>query len=287
MTTVAPVPGRFTSYLAFDEQIRVLVTDVAGAADETRLRHTLRPEAARVAAEGVVSAMLMSAHIKGGERVTLQVEGEKPLFALHVDVASTGSLRARLTPASLYPLGSATPPVLTGMVMVTKHDQDRVLYKGVAPIEEQTFESAMQGYLVKSQQTEGTVRLHARIDASGAVAYAAGILVEKMPGFESSEFQDAIAELARRPVAELVDESLEGTLGGLDLHLLESREVLFRCTCSKERARDILASLGADDLGKLLEERGKADLSCHFCREVYTFGKEEVLAILAGLGGAG
>jgi molecular chaperone Hsp33 len=276
-------PGRFSSYLALDGQIRVLVADVLSAAEETRVRHDLQPEAARVAAEGIVSAMLMSAHIKGNERVTLQVQGEKPRFALLVDVAASGDVRARLNPAALPPLDAATPPVLQGMVMVTKHDLDRVLYKGVAPIEKQTFEEAMQGYLVKSQQTEGLIRLFARIGPNGTVVFAAGLLVEKMPGLESAEFQEAIAGVARSPVPALLDENLEGSLGGLTLEPMDERQVSFRCSCSREKSRDILASLGADDLGRLLEERGQAELLCHFCRERYIFERAAVEEILAGI----
>ena len=40
-----------------------------------------------------------------------------------------------------------------------------------------------------------------------------------------------------------------------------------------------LVSVGKTDLTQIIEEDGKAELTCSFCRSSYSYNKEELLAI--------
>ena len=74
-------PGRFAVALALGGHARVMVAVVTAQADEVRERHKLDRAATVLAAEGLVASVLLSAHIKGEERMTVQVASEKPPFA--------------------------------------------------------------------------------------------------------------------------------------------------------------------------------------------------------------
>jgi molecular chaperone Hsp33 len=268
-------PGRFQVHLLLGGGARALTVDMASSADEIRHRHKLGAHAARVAAEATLAGLLMSAHAKGEERVTLQVQAEAPPFSAFVDVRSDGSYRSRLSPRVL--------PAFTtfrGMIFVQKHDHERVLYQGVAPIEDTSFQGALQGYLVRSQQTLGKVRIGAGLGRGGHIAFATGLLVEKLPGLEDLAFQEALRGLEDRPIQELAREMEGGTLLGHSLETLEEREVRFLCTCSREKARGMLMGLGLPELAELREESGEGEMTCHFCGEVYRFPGDELDVML-------
>lgn len=279
-TPKSPLPdsgGHFVRGLALGAGVRVLAVEATRAADETRRRHGLGPRAAGIAAEGIVAAQLMSAHIKGEERITLQVQGERPRFALLVDVFSDGDVRARLTPATLPRTGP-----LDGVLYVIKHDARRELYRGAAPLDHATFEQALQGYLVQSQQTTGRIRVHHRV-REGRVVAAAGLLVEKMPDMETSLFEELFGDLKDASLDHLMAGVAQEHLRGLPLDILEQRSVRFRCPCNRDRSRAILAGLGPEELDALHDEQETTELTCNFCGEIYRFTRKEVQAIRESL----
>lgn len=65
-----------------------------------------------------------------------------------------------------------------------------------------------------------------------------------------------------------------------DVKVLEDRDITWQCDCSKERMRSALVSLGKKDLSEIIEEDGKAELTCQFCKSTYSFDKEELMEIL-------
>ena len=79
----------------------------------------------------------------------------------------------------------------------------------------------------------------------------------------------------------------------LSLRAREAGEVLadeqaeqpveFFCPCTRERSRGALALLGAEELADMIEKDNGAELTCHFCGEVYRFSGEELAALIEAL----
>ena len=72
-----------------------------------------------------------------------------------------------------------------------------------------------------------------------------------------------------------------GTLEGMSPRVIEERSVDYRCGCSRQRMAAALRSLDAGELRAMAEEDGQAELCCHFCRNRFVFGKEELLEMIA------
>ena len=60
---------------------RYLLADVSELAETARNKHELTPKAGRLMAESMAASVLMSSQIKGTERLTIQIEGNRPKFA--------------------------------------------------------------------------------------------------------------------------------------------------------------------------------------------------------------
>jgi molecular chaperone Hsp33 len=195
---------------------RILDADVTEVAAETIRRHGLTGRAAKLATEGIVASVLLSAHIKGEERMLVQVQGEVPRFAFTAEVWSNGAVRARLTPSVV---GNAP---IRGTLVAIKHDETKELYRGAARIDG-SFAKALQQYLTQSQQTRGTVE----------ITGATGRLEEQLPpGPELQPFVDE--PLALRFQCTCSIERVEGTLralGSEDLRALAEEEGQGEVTC--------------------------------------------------------
>jgi molecular chaperone Hsp33 len=259
-----PLRDAFLIGLSDPGGVRLLAVDATAAAEEVRVRHGLWREAAQVAAEGLVAALLMSAYTKGEERITFHVQGERPRFAFAADVDADGAVRARFSPGTLPAAGP-----LSGLVLVIKHLPGRELYRGTTALDHGDFQAALQAYLVRSQQTVGVVRIASGLGPEGEVAIAAGLLVEKLPEASPDAFGDFFGDLGDSDLLAVHRDLAVGTLRGFPVDVLERRAVRFRCSCSQAHSEAILLGLGAEEIRSLRTERGQAEMTCAWCAERY------------------
>ena len=115
---------------------------------------------------------------------------------------------------------------------------------------------------------------------------AGGFLIQLMPEHTEEDAAYVEARLAELPSVTGFLEKYPGADALLfklfpDAHILAMKDVRFRCKCSYSRLRDVLMSLGAKELRAIRDEQGKAELTCHFCGNVYTFGREELDEMIA------
>jgi molecular chaperone Hsp33 len=270
--------GRFVAALACESRVRVMVVVANGPADELRERHRLQGQAAIIAAEGLVASLLLSAHVKGEERLTVDVRTSQ--FAFLADVNGDGTLRARFTPDRF-----AGATSFTGMLSVLKSLGPKELYRGVAEVRDERFDRALQRYLTTSQQVDGRVRILAELDAEGKVAFAAGLLVERLPDLPADEFSALFDTSLGGDFKELMTNIAFGQLAGGPIEVLGARDVEYRCTCSQERVVNVLRSLGHAEVASLLAEQGRAEVTCHYCNERYEVDADGLAALLVELSG--
>lgn len=270
-------PGLLVRGLALGGTARVVSLDATGPAREVCRRHALEGAAAQLAAEGAIATALLAAHIKGEERLQVQIQGESPPFAFMGEVSASGELRARLNPARL-PRADG----LRGALMAIKWDAGRELYRGVAEIERGTLEGALDSYLTRSQQSQGLVRVEATLGPDGGVESARGLLVERLPGLEEDAegFEDQVAPLRRQPLGEILLELHHDRVLGLPFERLEEVLIQHHCTCSMTRVEGTLVALGVEEMRSLLAEQGGASATCGFCGEHYQVPAHRLRALV-------
>jgi molecular chaperone Hsp33 len=69
-------------------------------------------------------------------------------------------------------------------------------------------------------------------------------------------------------------------LGVIDYEILGEKDVRFECNCSFERAVQLIASLGREEVTAMLDEDHGATMNCGFCNNVYTLGEDDLRQIL-------
>ena len=128
------------------------------------------------------------------------------------------------------------------------------------------------------------------MDRDLSVAAAGGYLIQLLPGADDGVIDSIEAGIARvgQVTAQLsqgvtAEELLRLVLADFDLEVLEKAPVEYRCYCSRERMRSALASMGREELSKLIAEQGRAEMTCQFCDAVHVFEKEELEALMKEL----
>lgn len=274
--------------------IRAVAAVTTQLVEEARRRHQTSPTATAALGRAMTGAALLGANLKGKDIITLRIHGDGPLGGIVVDADANGHLRGyvkhpradlELNAVGKLDVGGAVGR--NGFLYVTRDLGLKEMYTGTAPLVTGEIGDDITHYLWTSEQTPSAVALGVLIETDLSVKAAGGYLLQVMPAAgeeERARIEQNLRSLgavsaavnAGMDAAELLARALEG----LDYHLLDRQPLTFQCRCSRDRAADILVSLGQAELESMVREHGEAEMRCEFCAEVYRFNRAELEEIL-------
>ena len=143
-------------------------------------------------------------------------------------------------------------------------------------------------YFTASEQQPSIVYLGVHENAAdGRVTGAGGLLIQTMPNCPNEaidrvmQIADRIPLLGTRLAAgEGLIDVLKDTFSNLEPEFTKEASPAFSCDCSRERLERALISIGRKELNDLIEQDGKAELTCQFCGKVYQFDRSSLEALL-------
>ena len=71
----------------------------------------------------------------------------------------------------------------------------------------------------------------------------------------------------------------DGLVEMINPEILETKEIAFKCHCSKDGMKQALMTVGKEELQKMIQEDHGCEITCHWCNEHYNFSEEELKAI--------
>ncbi len=142
-------------------------------------------------------------------------------------------------------------------------------------------------YFAQSEQTPSAVAVGVMVNPDHTVKASGGYIIQLLPGV-SDEF---ITELEQRlstilPVSTMVDQGytpeqmIEAVFENETIQWLDRLPISFSCTCSKEKVKSTLISLGAEQIREMIEDTGEAEVQCHFCNEKYHLTRSDLEELL-------
>lgn len=168
-----------------------------------------------------------------------------------------------------------------GKLVITLDPRDRddgvqTAYQGVVPLEGDDLGTALENYMLRSEQ------LDTRIFLAADENRAAGLLVQRLPGEggkaqagADSRWPDAEALASTISSRELLTldprEVMHRLFHEFDLRVFSERPTAFRCSCSRERVSGMLRMLGHEEIDSILAEQGSISVNCEFCNQAYSF----------------
>ncbi len=274
---------------AADGFVRALAAITTETVSEAQRRHDSWPTASAALGRTLTAGALMGAMLKDKQRVTLRILGDGPVGAIVVDADHNGNVRGyvqephvHLAPNAAGKLDVAGA-VGQGQLYVIKDLGLKEPYQGGIPLVSGELAEDFTQYFATSEQTPSAVALGVLVGTDNQVQAAGGFIIQLLPG-ASEEVAEALERQLEgiQSVTDMISAELDAedilrrVLSEMELKILETRPVRFSCSCNRERLESVLISLGSDELALMEEEQGGAELTCHFCRHVYQFGKDEL-----------
>ncbi|WP_017815515.1 Hsp33 family molecular chaperone HslO [Paenibacillus shenyangensis] len=286
-------PDRLIRGIAMGGKVRAFAIRSTHLVEELRRRHDTWPTATAAMGRTLTAAAMMGAMLKGEEKLTLQVKGNGPIGQIVADANAKGEVRGYVdNPHVHFPsnamgkLDVAGAVGTEGFIYVIKDLGLKDPYRGSVPIVSGELGEDFTYYFATSEQTPSAVGVGVLVDTDNSVIVAGGFIIQLLPGLNDAEIDQLEKGLGSLPpVTSLLNEGLEleELLGRVlpDVEVMDGMDIVFNCSCSRERVEQTLVSLGEHELVQLIEEDGQAEVVCHFCNEKYQFDRQDLERILA------
>ncbi|MCI8618225.1 MAG: Hsp33 family molecular chaperone HslO [Clostridia bacterium] len=286
---------KILKFLAYERKISITCANTTELVEKARKTHDLSPVATAAFGRLLTIATIMGNEMKGEKnKLTIQMKGNGPLGTM-------------LATANNYPIvkGYVANPIVdlplndmgkldvggavgnAGFINVIKDIGLKEPYIGICPIISGEIAEDFAEYFAKSEQKNTAVALGVLVDKNG-VKSAGGYIITPMPDAtneEISQVEQAIFKAGA--ISKMLDKNLslidiaKAVTGDENVEIIEENITpLYECDCSKENMENGLATLDKGVLKEMIEEDGKAELTCHFCNKKYNFSKEELEKIL-------
>jgi molecular chaperone Hsp33 len=254
---------------------------------ELQRRHGLWPVASAALGRTATIATMMGMNLKNQERIFVRIKGDGPLGQIVVDADSEGKIRGYVEnphvhlPANAKGKLDVGGAVGQGMLYITRDSGLKDYYTGGSEIQTGEIADDFTYYFAMSEQTPSATGAGVLVDVDNSVICAGGFLIQLMPGHTEEDVQFLESRLAKVPsVTDLLQTGMDAhaLLEYLmeDAEIMDSTDISFACSCSRERLSSVLRSLGIDELQSMVDEQGGAEIICHFCGENYQFAKADL-----------
>ena len=289
----ASAKDRLYNFLLAGDTIRGVVLHGTRMVNEMRANHELGILETLVLGRAYLGAGLMSATLKGDDRLNIKIDCSGPIKGLAVETNAFGEVRGYLKnipipidkPLSDFDLA---PFFGAGILAVTRHlEKAKNPFTGQVILKYGNLAKDLAYYYLTSEQIPTAFSLSIKFDPQGTVTGAGGILVQALPGAEPDSIEKLERQMLDLPswgkafsAQEDPKTLVEGTFKQFTPRFLSERRIEFMCHCNKPRLKNVLTMLPFGDL-KDIRDNGPfpLEMRCHYCNTTHSFSREEIQTI--------
>jgi molecular chaperone Hsp33 len=261
--------------------------------NEMRENHELGILETLVLGRAYLGGALMTADLKGNDRISLQIDCSGPIKGLIVQANAFGEIRGFLQNVPIpikKPMASfdLAPFFGAGFLSVTRYLEDaKQPFTGKVALEYGNIAKDLANYYLTSQQIPSAFNLSIKFDREGDVIGAGGLFLQAMPGAGEETIialEDLVANFPSLGEEYSGDndpeELVQRVFHKYSPKFLANKRIEFMCHCNAARVRNLLTMLPIEDL-KDIRENGPfpVESRCHHCNTTYLFSQTDIQKI--------
>lgn len=275
--------------------IRVVAADTTQLCNRAQEIHKMSPTAAAALGRTLTAAAIMGSMLKSADdSLTIQLNGGGPIGKVVAVGDGNANVKGYVgNPLVDLPLndkgkldvGGAIGK--DGMLGIIRDLGLKEPYIGQVPLVNGEVAEDLTRYYATSEQLPTAVALGVLVDVDYTIKAAGGFILQVLPGAYDEDIDNVEKTIASiSSVTEMLsngkkpEDIVEQLLSDYEIEYFDNVSTKYQCDCSRERTDRALISLGKDELTKIINEDGKAEITCHFCDNIYKYTKEELEQLL-------
>lgn len=272
---------------AFDGTVRIYTAVTTNLVAHAQEIHNLWPTSAAALGRLLTVSVIMGAMYAENQELTIRVEGDGPIGSMVTTTNNKGEVRGYVDNPHVFlqynsgklNVGQA---VGNGFIHVTKDLKIRDMFTSSSEIQTGEIAEDFAYYFTSSEQIPSAVGLGVLVNEDNTVLSSGGFILQVMPGCKKEDIEKIeklISELT--PVSEMVKkgyspEDIMNEVSGHNYQHLQTLDLNYTCTCSRNKFEKGLISLGKDQLNEIIIEDKNIETVCHFCNTKYNFTEENL-----------
>ena len=289
------MPDYIVNAITSNGAIRVVAADTTQLCNRAQEIHKMSPTAAAALGRTLTAAAIMGSMLKSSEdSLTVQLNGGGPIGK--VVAVSDGNANVKgyvgnplvdlpLNEKGKLDVGGAIGR--DGMLGIIRDLGLKEPYVGQVPLVNGEVAEDLTQYYATSEQLPTAVALGVLVDVDYSIKAAGGFILQVLPGAYDEDIDNVEKTVAAiSSVTEMLDNGkkpediVEQLLKDYEIEYFENVPAQYQCDCPRDRTDRALISIGKEELEKIISEDGKAQITCHFCDNVYEYNKEELEKLL-------
>lgn len=281
---------RVSRVISEDGLFRAVAVRNTNTAIEAQKRHNLGYMPAYLLARIFSSATMMSAFLKGEERIIIEAKGDGPIKRVYGEALQVGETRGFVEfadDASEKPIVNIADALGNGVLKISK-----ILFNkpeavtGTVELVKGDIATDLANYFTSSEQIPTAVILDVDFDDNGLIKQSGGIMVQALPGASEEKILEVYSSLQK---IDSLTKYYNDDLNAKDLlkevlnfphKEVNSAIVDFFCRCTKEGFMGKLLTLGSEEISQMQKEAHN-ELVCVYCNNKYELGTEDFDILIA------
>ncbi len=271
--------------------IRVVAADTTALCNRAQEIHKMSPTAAAALGRTLTAAAIMGSMLKSADdSLTIQLNGGGPIGKVVAVGDGNANVKGYVgNPLVDLPLNEKGKLDVggaigrDGMLGIIRDLGLKEPYVGQVPLVNGEVAEDLTQYYATSEQLPTAVALGVLVDVDYTIKAAGGFILQVLPGAYDEDIDNVEKTIASiSSVTEMLsngkkpEDIVEQLLSDYEIEYFDNVPTKYMCDCSRDRTDRALISLGKDELTKIIEEDGKAEITCHFCDNVYKYTKEDL-----------
>ena len=284
---------RLCTFLLTGGAFRGVIMNGTRMVNEMRANHELGILETLVLGRAFLGAGLMTADLKGNERIGMKIECSGPIKGLVVEANASGGVCGFLKNVPI-PLErpmedfNLSPFFRAGFLSISRYLQDaKEPVSGQVMLKYGNIAQDLAHYHLVSEKIPTAFNLSIKFDGRGNVTGAGGLFLQAMPEAEEQTTADLEERVGALPSLGIVfggesdpEAFIRRNLSAYCPRFLTSRRVEFRCHCNRERLRSLVTLLPIDELKDILETGPfPLEMRCKYCNTPYLFNEQAIRKI--------
>lgn len=257
---------------------------------------SLTPQQKRLLGEFFVAVTLMSETLKFDGLLTLQARGDGIIPLVMAETTHNGHVRGIIKTSGEFAqrknagddleidTSNLKQVIGNGVLTLTMDPRKGERYQGIVPLEGNTLADCLSRYFMQSEQLPTRFWIFSDSETAGGLLLQ-GLPAQKVLDYETrqNQWQTAVqlaSTVTSRELFELDHSTVLFRLfNEMDCRLFAGRNIIFQCSCTRDRSANAIASLGKHEAFELLSEREIIHADCQFCGQIYRFNEADVIAL--------